>query len=165
MDYGTKAKALMLQALTVYVAVNDEEAMLRDKLIPLIRAQVEAVIPKQPHEWVNPLTIEQFALLVGKEQMERYVEDWKEYDPTNKDHVGVIAHSCKTNIKPGKIYTKVDVGESGKFMIEIKTGIIYGIKAYGKVHKGHVYGTLSTTDEWFWGHYHPSKKVKVNHED
>ena len=45
----------------------------------------------------------------------------------------------------GKHYTKVDVGSSGKFMVENETGNIYGIKGYGVVHTGHFYGTLNTT--------------------
>jgi hypothetical protein len=44
-------------------------------------------------------------------------------------------------IKPGKKYTKVDVGGSGRFMID-QEGNIFGIKGYGTVHLGHRYGTL-----------------------
>ena len=54
---------------------------------------------------------------------------------------------------PGPKYTKVDVGTSGKYMVENATGIIYGIKGYGRVHKGHVSGTLDTVDAWYWGGY------------
>ena len=58
---------------------------------------------------------------------------------------------------PGPKYTKVDIGPahniSGKYMIENETGIIYGIKGYGKVHKGHRYGTLDTVADWYWGGY------------
>ena len=67
---------------------------------------------------------------------------------------------CATRVIPGKKYTKVDVGPqtnwSGKFMIDVE-GNIFGIKAYGVIHKGHHYGTLETTHEWFWGDYHPRK--------
>jgi hypothetical protein len=60
-------------------------------------------------------------------------------------------------VKPGLVYTKVDIGPegnmSGKYMIENATGIIYGIKGYGKVHKGHRYGTLATVGDWYWGGY------------
>jgi hypothetical protein len=44
-------------------------------------------------------------------------------------------------IKPGKKYTKVDVGGSGKYMIDPE-GNIFGIKGYGVVHLGKRYGTL-----------------------
>jgi hypothetical protein len=60
---------------------------------------------------------------------------------------------CKTVIRPGKKFIKVDVGTSGKYMIEIGTWIIYGIKAYGVVHRGHSYGTLDTVDLYYWGLY------------
>ena len=45
-------------------------------------------------------------------------------------------------VKPGSKYTKVDVGSSGRFMVVNATGEIYGIKAYGVIHRGHFYGTL-----------------------
>jgi len=63
----------------------------------------------------------------------------------------------RVSVKPGPVYTKVDVGPehnmSGKYMIENATGIIFGIKGYGRVHKGHRYGTLATADQWYWGGY------------
>lgn len=72
-------------------------------------------------------------------------------------------------IRPGAKYTKVDVGFDsaepgglgqwqGKLMVEHETGNVYGIKAYGKVHKGHLYGTLETVDDWDWGDYYPKPK-------
>jgi hypothetical protein len=48
---------------------------------------------------------------------------------------------AKVSIKPGKKYTKVDVGSSGRFMID-QDGNIWGIKSYGVPHFGHNYGTL-----------------------
>ena len=45
-------------------------------------------------------------------------------------------------VTPGRKYTRVDVGMSGRFMVENDTGAIYGIKAYGVIHRGHYYGTL-----------------------
>ncbi len=45
-------------------------------------------------------------------------------------------------IKPGRKWTKVDVGSSGKYMIDPQ-GEIYGIKAYGVPHYGHYYGNLN----------------------
>jgi len=67
--------------------------------------------------------------------------------------------NCETHIKEGNKYTKIDIGTSGKLMIENSTGIIYGIKGYGQVHKGHSYGTLDTIEEYYWGEYYPQKKV------
>jgi len=75
---------------------------------------------------------------------------------------------------PGPKYTKVDLGVpfgdenrakgivgEGKFMIENATGVIYGIKGYGKVHKGHMYGTLDTVDAWYWGDYYPVRRDTI----
>ena len=69
-------------------------------------------------------------------------------------------NECATRVIAGKKYHKVDVGPknnwSGKFMVDFE-GNIYGIKAYGQVHKGHRYGTLETVNNYFWGEYNPIK--------
>ncbi len=59
--------------------------------------------------------------------------------------------NCKTHIHEGRKWTRVDVGDSGRYMID-KEGRIYGIKAYGVPHLGHHYGTLDNPinlgDHW-----------------
>jgi hypothetical protein len=77
----------------------------------------------------------------------------------------LFGRSLIVSIKRGKKYTKVDVGSSGKFMIENATETIYGIKAYGVVHKGKCYGTLSTTYEFYWGGWSPIKILKKEGEN
>jgi len=47
------------------------------------------------------------------------------------------------SIKQGRKYDKVDVGSSGKYMVEKSTHQVYGIKAYGVIHRGHYFGTLA----------------------
>ncbi len=68
-------------------------------------------------------------------------------------------------VRPGPKYTKIDRGPShnmsGMLMVENATGRVYGIKAYGKVHKGHPYGTLDTVDAWYWGSYYPRQRPAV----
>jgi hypothetical protein len=66
---------------------------------------------------------------------------------------------CETNlnnaiasVKPGNKYTKIDVGSSGKYIIDAD-GNIFGIKAYGVIHRGHHYGNLDTIDAYFWGNF------------
>ena len=48
----------------------------------------------------------------------------------------------RARIVPGRRYTKVDVGDSGRFMVT-DDGRIFGIKGYGVIHWGHPYGTLA----------------------
>jgi len=62
------------------------------------------------------------------------------------------------NIIDGNKYIKVDTGTCGRYMVEKSTGIIYGIKGYGKVHKGHQYGTVDTFKDWYWGKYYAERK-------
>ena len=70
-------------------------------------------------------------------------------------------NNSRTSIKAGSKYTRVDVGDSGKYMVEHATEIIYGIKAYGVIHKGHAYGTLDTIHAWNWSGYSATPKALV----
>ena len=65
--------------------------------------------------------------------------------------------SDEAHLHVAKKYAKVDVGTSGKYMVEMNTERIYGIKAYGVIHRGHQYGTLDTIRDWDWSGYvaHP----------
>ena len=60
--------------------------------------------------------------------------------------------------KPKKKYTNIDIGGSGKYMVVNETGEIYGIKAYGVIHRGHFFGTLDTINNYYWGDYTAIKK-------
>ena len=62
------------------------------------------------------------------------------------------------NIKPGKKYFKIDVGHSGKYMVD-SCGKIFGIKAYGVINKKKQYGTLETIENYFWGEF---VAIKIN---
>ena len=91
-----------------------------------------------------------FAALVETETIQRLHEDQLACQG-NIDN-------AKTHIHEGKKYTRVDIGSSGRFMVENATGNIFGIKGYGVIHKGHFYGTLDETAQWFWGGFYPKKK-------
>jgi hypothetical protein len=90
--------------------------------------------------------IKLFAELLEKETREKYA---REYPGTPQNSVDIDA---SVHIKPGKKYVKIDVGTSGKYMID-ESGAIWGIKAYGVIHHGHQYGTLDTINAWSWGGY------------
>ena len=52
---------------------------------------------------------------------------------------------------PGRVYDKVHaVNESGRYMVERKTGYIYGIKSWNQHNPRRLYGTLDTVDQWDW---------------
>lgn len=69
--------------------------------------------------------------------------------------------NCKTHFHMGKKFARVDIGTSGRYMVDLETGTIYGIKAYGVVHRGHVFGTLDTIHDWNWSDYCASRKTQV----
>lgn len=94
--------------------------------------------------------LETLAKLIKKEQLER-LEKNELNCQANRDIYEQI------NIIEGKKYTKIDVGGSGKYMVD-QEGRIFGIKAYGVIHKGHQYGTLDTVNDWFWGNYRAVKR-------
>ncbi len=93
--------------------------------------------------------LERFAQMVQTQTEKQYEQQGY--------HVCIQNGNHKTSTKAGKKYTKVDLYNSGKFMVVNDTGEIFGIKAYGVIHRGHPYGTLDTIDEWFWGDYTPFK--------
>lgn len=93
--------------------------------------------------------LQKFAELLEKEQLEDLARQ-KMLCPAN------IAN-CRVKIKPGRKYVKVNLNTSGTYMID-KAGNIYGIKAYGVIHKGHCYGTLDTIEDYYWGGYRAVKK-------
>jgi len=96
------------------------------------------------------MKVKEFAELLEKQQLERLKEDGFTY-PGHEEQ-------AKTTIKEGKKYTKVDLGHSGKYMIDSE-GNIFGIKGYGVIHKGHHYGTLETINDYYWGDYTAYKRV------
>ena len=82
----------------------------------------------------------------------------KRFPESLDKHPDMWVKDSKVTTRPGKKYTKVDVGPSGKYMVVNDTGEIFGIKGYGVIHRGHQYGTLDTVDEWHWGECRAIKK-------
>ena len=94
--------------------------------------------------------IDELAALITTEQQAKLVTAGLDCAPNMQQ---AIAHVHK-----GPKYTRVDVGSSGKYMIENETGRIFGIKAYGVVCRGHYFGTLDTIHDYNWGSYRAQKK-------
>lgn len=100
--------------------------------------------------------LEVLRALIEEETIERY----------NKDYPNItgicLEKSTSVKIKPGSKYVKVDVGESGKYMVEVSSGNIFGIKGYGVIHRGHYYGNLDTINQYYWGGYIASMKPRYD---
>ena len=105
--------------------------------------------------------LENFRAIVERDTRARYTADWRRDhdrfvagDPRGMNYpLSIHEPQMQVRIKMGRKYANVDVGSSGKYMVELSTGAIYGIKAYGVIHRGHYYGTLDTINDWFWGDY------------
>ena len=93
--------------------------------------------------------VTRFAELVERQQKERLSRECPTLDTT---------HYYAVTVKEGAKYFRVDVGTSGKFMVDME-GNIFGIKAYGVINRKKQYGTLETIDQYTWGDYSPRKKV------
>ena len=99
-----------------------------------------------------------------KEKLEKLVEKIKDeqIQQLYADNLACdcnITHCLNVTIKYGRKYIKINIGSSGKYMID-EQGNIFGIKAYGVIHKGHWFGSLDTIDDYFWGGYRAYKKGK-----
>ena len=93
--------------------------------------------------------LEQFRELIEFQQHEHYLASYK-----NPEFAEIQAkRDSETRVKVGRKYANIDVGQSGKYMVELATGEIYGIKAYGVIHRGHHYGNLDTIYNWDWSGY------------
>ena len=91
------------------------------------------------------MTIEEFATRVQEGEQ----ESLRRANPACQANMD----NAVTSIKPGRKWTKVNVGSSGRYMID-QEGRIFGIKAYGVPHYGHYFGTLdSPSQRCFMGRY------------
>lgn len=106
--------------------------------------------------------LEAFRAMVESQTRARYAAEWQRDQARGMNYDLSIHESqmaCK--IKPGRKYANVDVGTSGRYMIELATGAIYGIKGYGVIHRGHYYGTLDTIADYDWSDYRAVKREQA----
>ena len=100
-------------------------------------------------------TVQEFAARVETDQRRGYIERYGNAYPDLAERAGKVA------VTSGPKYTRVDVGRSGKYMVVNATGEIFGIKAYGVIHRGHSYGTLDTIEAWDWSGYTATPVVEA----
>ena len=98
-------------------------------------------------------TVEEFAKIFETDHQAELQRKFPEAHAAGcwKDEVTTLVH--------GRLYTQVNIGRAGRYMVEKTTGNIYGIKGFGKIHKGHQYGTLATAADWSWGTYYAQPKT------
>ena len=89
--------------------------------------------------------LERLAAKITAEQLEHHKREGLNFEGHEQ--------YARAHFHIGKKYARIDVGTSGKYMVDLESGEIFGIKGYGVVHKGHRYGTLDTIQDWNWGDY------------
>ena len=75
-----------------------------------------------------------------------------------QDRLKKLDLACEANMQSSiarysvkQKYIYIDVGSSGRYMIDRATEVIYGIKGYGVIHRGHSFGTIDNpviTSHW-----------------
>ena len=77
---------------------------------------------------------------------EQLTQNWGKYHARYYPNSYAISGGPRAVMVWGRRYVNVDrndgVQQSGVFMVDQETGLIYGIKAYGKVNKNHNYGLV-----------------------
>ena len=95
------------------------------------------------------MAFQQQAILTG-EQKDRIALIAKQYqvavDHNHYDVNKFTFDSDKVHFHVGAKYIRLDIGGSGAFMIDIESGLIYGIKGYGVVDKKKVSGNAWDTN-------------------
>lgn len=91
--------------------------------------------------------LETFRALVQSQYRAAYCAKYPDMPPD------ITERFTAAKLTLGKKWARVDVGTSGKYMVEMTTGEIVGIKGCGVPHPGHRYGTLETVHEWDWSGY------------
>lgn len=97
--------------------------------------------------------IEAFRAKLEEQVKAQYIKDGFT-DPVHEPNT-------RCTVKYGGKYARVDVGTSGRYMVVMDTGEIFGIKAYGVIHRGHPYGTVDTLDAFYWGGYKAHRLAQV----
>lgn len=103
------------------------------------------VTPNHPHAMTAKLNA--LAALITADRLAEYQRNGYTVGIANGKHVAKVTM--------GKKFAKIDANNSGFLMVDIESGEIFGVKAYGVVHRGHRYGTLDTMTEWNFGPYAP----------
>lgn len=103
------------------------------------------------------ITVHDFAKQLEHEQRERLAREYPAIDLDGAIDLGGSRYRASVTVGPK--YTRVDFGDSGKYMVVNATGGIFGIKSYGVIHRGHAFGTLATVAEWDWSGYAPVRRA------
>jgi hypothetical protein len=95
--------------------------------------------------------LEQFRALFEADTIRGYLSKGYNLDLHKRNY--------EASVKIGSKYARVDRGGSGVYMVDLSTGEIFGVKAYGVIHRGHRYGTLDTINAYDWSGYRAHPKI------
>ncbi len=91
------------------------------------------------------------------EALERFARELNAAQVRGLHESGITYDGCEktveVHIHPGRVYDRVDIGISGRYMVEKSTGGIFGIKVYGSIDRRKRFGTLDTIDAYEWKHF------------
>lgn len=110
--------------------------------------------------------LEIFRLLFETQHNERLTRLYPELDSESVE--------VETGYKFDKVFINRNTGTNshyrmGRYMVESRTGAIYGIKSWTQVNKRRWYGTLDTVDQYDWSDFYArplpgTEAEKMHHE-
>ena len=112
--------------------------------------------------------LERFRARFEIQHNERLARLYPELDPESVE--------VETGYKFDKVFVNRNCGgdpntiqRTGRYMVESRTGDIYGIKSWTQVNKRRWYGTLDTADQYDWSDFYArplpgTEAEKANHE-
>ena len=86
-----------------------------------------------------------------RELFEAHSNDRRERLYPNLDSESV---EVETGYKFDKVYINNGVQRLGRYMVESRTGIIWGIKSWTQVNRRRQYGTLDTVEQFDWSDFY-----------
>jgi hypothetical protein len=100
--------------------------------------------------------LEAFRALFEKQNAERQARLFSNLTP---DTVGV-----ETGYKFDKVFVNTGAQRMGRYMVESRTGEIFGIKSWTQVNRRRHYGTLDTITQWDWSDFYARPLAGTNAE-
>ena len=133
------------------------------KIREIIKEEYTILLTEQNYIYVD--LAKKFAGIL-EPKVKRYymdsVDDHNKKNPEKKIPYSIHQQSWSVKVKPGKKWIKIDVGQSGKYMLSTDTGNLHYIKGYGKPdlrkNFGNIQKIIKNKDNWWYDGYSISPK-------
>lgn len=98
-------------------------------------------------------------------KLQKFIEVVTEHSNKRLSDMGLKSTVKLTNDRGYKFDKIIFNDKEVRFMVDLKTEIIYGCKSAHQINSNWMFGTLSDVEKWFWGGFHPepldSTKIEI----